>query len=140
MMPPGSGFLYDGCLHNAPQHLIAFVMKKVCDWCRREFEPLAKNERLQRFCSQSCRRGFEAAARRWVVKALTNGSMSLDALRKGTVGKRVFPTSHDVKASELLVALLKVESDAWKTLAMAMTPRQFDALKNWFAQDADRRR
>jgi len=106
-------------------------MTKVCDWCRGEFEPLANNEHAQRFCHRSCKQQFERAARSWVHKAITNGSMSLDALKNGIVGKRVFPTSHDVRASERLAGLLAVNSPAWQTLAEAMTQQQFDALKDW---------
>jgi hypothetical protein len=116
------------------------MTKKTCDWCRAEFEPRADGGHVQRFCKPSCRRACDAAGRRWVTEAIAAGSIHVDAVRSGDVGKRVVPTSNDVVAAELLRALLSVNSEGWKTIAAAMTDDLFDGLKRWQASVKKQRR
>jgi hypothetical protein len=56
------------------------------------------------------------------------------ALQNGDVGRRVFPTSHDVMATELLHSLLSVdETEGWAIIAAAMTDKLYKGLTDWFA-------
>jgi len=51
-----------------------------CAWCQRGFAPRADGGRKQRFCSERCRRAFDAGGRRWVAAALAEGTLTVDEL------------------------------------------------------------
>jgi hypothetical protein len=54
-----------------------------CQWCGLRFTPRPDGGRLQRYCSPECRRAFDAAARRFVAAAITDGRLTVAALRDG---------------------------------------------------------
>jgi hypothetical protein len=61
-----------------------------CAWCGRPFIPRATGGKRQVFCRPACRRGFDAAGRRWVAEAIATGTLTLDALRNGAATTRAF--------------------------------------------------
>ncbi len=58
-----------------------------CVWCNRPF-PAREGGRAQRFCRQSCRRAFHAAARSWVLDAITRGVLTIADIRSGLPATR----------------------------------------------------
>src|SRR5215472_3016703 len=51
-----------------------------CSWCRQGFAPRDTGGKPQRFCSERCRRAFDAGGRRWVAAALADGTLTVDEL------------------------------------------------------------
>jgi hypothetical protein len=62
-----------------------------CAWCGKRFVPRLDGGHTQRFCSPICRRGLDAAGRRYVVEALERGVLSIEALRDGCPATRALP-------------------------------------------------
>src|SRR5229473_3261362 len=54
-----------------------------CLWCGRVFTPRRTGGSAQRFCSTEHRKAFWTAARRWTMRAIETGLLSVDCL-KGT--------------------------------------------------------
>jgi hypothetical protein len=54
-----------------------------CAWCGRPFIPRATGGKRQIFCRPACRRGSDAAGRRWVAEAIASGTLTIAALRSG---------------------------------------------------------
>ena len=52
-----------------------------CLWCEVLFERRRDGRRAQRFCSASCRSAFFSAARRWAVKGVETGILTVGQLR-----------------------------------------------------------
>jgi hypothetical protein len=59
-----------------------------CIWCGRAFIPRATGGKRQVFCRPVCRRGFDAAGRRWVADAISTGMLTIDGLRNGAAATR----------------------------------------------------
>jgi hypothetical protein len=59
-----------------------------CTWCNSSYMPRTTGGHAQRFCRPACRRGFDAAGRRWVAEAIARGMLTIDALRDGAVTTR----------------------------------------------------
>jgi hypothetical protein len=59
-----------------------------CLWCGKGFAPRRDGGKRQVFCRPACRRGFDAAGRRFVAEAIASGTLSLDALRNGAAATR----------------------------------------------------
>jgi hypothetical protein len=59
-----------------------------CAWCGRAFIPRATGGKRQVFCRPACRRGFDAAGRRWMSEAIASGTLTVDALRNGAAATR----------------------------------------------------
>jgi hypothetical protein len=59
-----------------------------CAWCGRAFIPRATGGKRQVFCRPACRRGFDAAGRRWVSEAIASGMLTVEALRNGAAATR----------------------------------------------------
>jgi hypothetical protein len=107
-------------------HLGSAAEPMTCAWCGRPFTPRTTGGHAQRFCSQSCRRAYDAAGRRFVAEAIACGLLSLDQIRKGAAATRalllggisppqdredgnptpVAPPEHLDEAAELLDELL----------------------------------
>jgi hypothetical protein len=69
---------------------------RACLWCGRGFAPRSDGGKRQLFCRPACRRGFDAAGRRWVAEAIATGVLAVDALRNGPATTRALvraPTS-----------------------------------------------
>src|SRR6266849_6509772 len=72
-----------------------------CLWCGRAFTPRRTGGSAQRFCSTEHRKAFWTAARRWTMRAIETGLLSVDCL-KGThtsvhaARKPVRPTRHEI--------------------------------------------
>jgi hypothetical protein len=64
----------------------------ICGWCSRAFMPRTTGGKPQVFCREACRRGFDAAGRRWVYEAIARGMLTIDALRKGAAATRARET------------------------------------------------
>lgn len=69
-----------------------------CLWCEVSMPPRrsARGSR-RRFCSKSCRQAFHGAARRWAVRAVEFGTLSVDEIRRVpekacTLSTAPFPT------------------------------------------------
>jgi len=52
-----------------------------CLWCGRAFRPRATGGSAQKFCSTGHRQEFWIAARRWTMKAIDAGLISVDCLK-----------------------------------------------------------
>src|SRR5438309_520020 len=52
-----------------------------CLWCSRPFRPRATGGSAQRFCSTEHRKAFWTAARRWTMRAIETGLLSVDCLK-----------------------------------------------------------
>ena len=52
-----------------------------CLWCDRHFTPRATGGSAQRFCCTGHRQQFWIAARRWTMRAIEAGLLSVDCLK-----------------------------------------------------------
>src|ERR1700730_6943706 len=52
-----------------------------CLWCGRAFKPRSTGGSVQRFCSTVHRQQFWIAARRWTMRAIEVGLLSVDCLK-----------------------------------------------------------
>ena len=52
-----------------------------CVWCERPFRPRRTGGSAQRFCSTGHRQAFWIAARRWTMRAIETGLLSVDCLK-----------------------------------------------------------
>src|SRR5437879_1405209 len=52
-----------------------------CLWCGRAFQSRATGGSAQRFCSTGHRQAFWIAARRWTMRAIETGLLSVDCLK-----------------------------------------------------------
>jgi hypothetical protein len=52
-----------------------------CLWCGRTFAPRATGGSSQKFCSPGHRQQFWIAARRWTMRAIETGLLSVDCLK-----------------------------------------------------------
>jgi hypothetical protein len=52
-----------------------------CVWCGRPFTPRCTGGSAQRFCTSGHRQAFWAAARRWTMRAIEAGLLSVDCLK-----------------------------------------------------------
>jgi hypothetical protein len=52
-----------------------------CVWCGRTFAPRATGGSAQKFCSSGHRQAFWIAARRWTMRAIEAGLLSVDYLK-----------------------------------------------------------
>ena len=53
-----------------------------CLWCGRAFTPRATGGSAQKFCSTEHRQDFWIAARRWTIRAIDAGLLSVDCLKE----------------------------------------------------------
>jgi hypothetical protein len=66
----------------------------VCFWCGNAFTPRRDGGKRQVYCRPVCRRGFDAAGRRWVVDAIAGGKLTVAALRNvPAVTRALLPTT-----------------------------------------------
>jgi hypothetical protein len=92
---------------------------RACLWCGRRFTPRSDGGKRQLFCRAACRRGFDAAGRRWVAEAIATGVLTVDALKNGLtttralvpaatssmpVGQRLAPVAPDADSLEAAMA------------------------------------
>src|SRR5205814_10472445 len=56
-------------------------VKAHCLWCGQTFRPRATGGSTQRFCSTEHRKAFWTAARRWTMRAIETGLLSVDCLK-----------------------------------------------------------
>ncbi len=73
-----AGELIEAAMSEAP----------ACVWCNRPFRVRGGGGRPQRFCRPSCRRSFHAAARSWVLDAITRGVLTIANIRSGLPATR----------------------------------------------------
>jgi hypothetical protein len=52
-----------------------------CPWCGRTFAPRTTGGHAQVYCSQPCRRAYDAAGRKFVATAIASGTLTVDALK-----------------------------------------------------------
>src|ERR1043165_1325710 len=57
------------------------VEKPHCLWCDRIFRPRATGGSAQRFCSTEHRKAFWTAARRWTMRAIETGLLSVECVK-----------------------------------------------------------
>ena len=69
-----------------------------CLWCEVSMPPrISARGSPKRFCSKSCRQAFHGAARRWAVRVVELGALSVDEIRRVpekacTLSTAPFPT------------------------------------------------
>jgi hypothetical protein len=91
--------LYNVCLMNSSEALTtaeggsgsvaaiceltpqSFALNACCLWCGRAFKPRSTGGSVQRFCSTAHRQQFWIAARRWTMRAIELGLLSVDCLK-----------------------------------------------------------
>ena len=61
------------------------MTERRCLWCDRTFAPRRFGGEPQRLCSTLCRPQFDTAARRWAIKMLDAGELTIKALQNGSV-------------------------------------------------------
>jgi hypothetical protein len=64
---------------------------EVCLWCGKGFASRRDGGKRQVFCRPACRRGIDAAGRRWVSEAIATGTLTVEALRNGAATTRALP-------------------------------------------------
>jgi len=62
-------------------HQQASSTRTHCLWCGRAFEPRTTGGSPQRFCSTGHRQAFWIAARRWTMRAVEAGLLSVECLK-----------------------------------------------------------
>src|SRR5262245_11422698 len=67
---------------------MTIASNRVCLWCRKSFVRRQDGGKAQRFCRPACRRAFDRAGRRWVIEAITTGTLTVHALNKGAPATR----------------------------------------------------
>ena len=126
-----------------------------CLWCSKAFVPRKDGGKPQVFCRPACRRGFDAAGRRWVAEAIATGTLSLGALRNGPGATRalvptaispvpisaspnptpVAPAERPDEAAELLddflIALLELPGELWSDIALALPDELYDRIDRY---------
>jgi hypothetical protein len=57
------------------------------------FTPRSDGGKRQLFCRAVCRRGFDAAGRRWVAEAIATGVLTVDALKNADATRALVPAT-----------------------------------------------
>jgi hypothetical protein len=57
------------------------VQQPTCLWCGRSFKPRTTGGSAQRFCSAAHRHAFGSAARRWAVRVVEAGLVSVETFK-----------------------------------------------------------
>jgi hypothetical protein len=74
-----------------------------CLWCGRAFTPRMTGGSAQRFCSTGHRQAFWIAARRWTMRAIETGLLSVDCLKAAQASVHAaggaFRSERDIAAS-----------------------------------------
>jgi hypothetical protein len=70
-----------GSMIAAPEPSPQFLLNPCCLWCARTFTPRATGGSAQRFCCTGHRQQFWIAARRWTMRAIEAGLLSVDCLK-----------------------------------------------------------
>jgi hypothetical protein len=63
-----------------------------CSWCRKPFQARSDGGKAQRYCSATCRRAFDGAARAWVRRAIDQGTLTSADLQEASPATRALPT------------------------------------------------
>lgn len=68
---------------NEPVSATAYAQRKAanCIWCGRPFAPRRTGGSAQRFCSARHRQAFWIAARRWTMRLIETGLISVECLK-----------------------------------------------------------
>jgi hypothetical protein len=70
-----------GSVIAAPEPTPQFIVNACCLWCDQTFMPRTTGGSAQRFCSTAHRQQFWIAARRWTMRAIEVGLLSVDCLK-----------------------------------------------------------
>jgi len=70
-----------GSVIAAPEPTPQFLLNACCLWCARTFTPRATGGSAQKFCCMGHRQQFWIAARRWTMRAIEAGLLSVDCLK-----------------------------------------------------------
>jgi hypothetical protein len=70
-----------GSVIAAPEATPQFLLNACCLWCDRYFTPRATGGSVQKFCCTGHRQQFWIAARRWTMRAIEAGLLSVDCLK-----------------------------------------------------------
>jgi hypothetical protein len=71
------------CLRAAPLADAGMsVGRPICPWCERPITPRRTGGRLQKFCSEHCRRASERAMRDWAREQLTEGRVTIAEIKR----------------------------------------------------------
>ena len=67
-----------------------------CLWCEREFQRRTSGGTPQRFCSKGCRYDFHRAARKWAMKAIDAGLLTVASLKNASTAACTLVTEANV--------------------------------------------
>jgi hypothetical protein len=70
-----------GSVIAAPEPSSQFLLNPCCLWCDRTFTARTTGGSAQRFCCTGHRQQFWIAARRWTMRAIEAGLLSVDCLK-----------------------------------------------------------
>jgi hypothetical protein len=79
------------------------VEKPHCLWCSRTFTAPTTGGSAQRFCSTEHRKAFWTAARRWTMRAIETGLLSVDCLKRTQTS--VYAAIEVVRGSEQEISI-----------------------------------
>jgi len=66
--------------------LVQKPLRTRCLWCGRAFKPRSTGGSAQKFCCTNHRQQFWIAARRWTMRAIEAGLLSVDCLKASHTG------------------------------------------------------
>ena len=66
---------------SAEQLVSQPISRARCSWCGRSFRPRSTGGSAQKFCCSEHRQQFWIAARRWTMRAIEAGLLSVDCLK-----------------------------------------------------------
>jgi hypothetical protein len=61
--------------------LLVVHLDRRCLWCGRPFTPRCSGGSAQRFCKPAHRHAFGTQARRWAIRAIEGGQITVDELK-----------------------------------------------------------
>src|SRR6476469_5358563 len=70
-----------GSVTAAPEPKLQSLLNACCLWCGRAFNPRSTGGSAQKFCCTGHRQQFWIAARRWTMRAIEAGLLSVDCLK-----------------------------------------------------------
>ena len=71
----------DGSMTKVLQPAHQLALDARCLWCGRDFTPRVTGGSAQKFCCTGHRQEFWIAARRWTMRAIDAGLLSIDCLK-----------------------------------------------------------
>jgi hypothetical protein len=85
---------------------------KTCQWCRKPLPPRLNTGGLtKRYCSNACRHSIHLAARRWAMRAIDNGTLTVAEIRDAPLAPyTVVQGANSVSGATHVTEQAKIES------------------------------